>query len=463
MKRQLIFTVAALLVTAVAPRLVAAEEITAILVDENTKTSDDTVLLIADVEVGDDFSYDLLEEIKARLVSSELFKEVSVFAEPWKGGQRITILAKDKHSWIIAPTFYNQPGNRGGGLGFAEANLFGHNKKLLLYAQYATADTFFIGGYIDPSIHGTRFKWQVDTFLRNEEVTEYGVPTGFTDHVVPVRIADLRYLNGGFKLGFNLFRAFSFDVRLRGAHVKWSDATLAEGASCADVVDPADAYAVSHCDDMTRVAPVPGIKGWDVSTEYILQIDRRANWYGIRTGNRYKLTYEQSQPDLGSDFEYWYAGFAGFWGSRGHIFANDNLVIEGSFGYGKDMPAQQEYTSGGVDLRGYRNREFRGDLRGNWSLEYSVPMFTVKSLSFRLLGFYDGGYTKFHDRDVAEDTFRHYLPDHGTNFSPLKNGVGGGIRIYFRSIVVPLLGFDVAYGLEGEETRTYFAVGLTEL
>jgi len=458
-----IAVVAAVVVAALTPRAAVAEEIKAILVDENTKTSDDTVLLIADVEVGDDFNFEMLDEIRVRLVSSELFKEVNVFSEPWKGGQRLTILARDKHSWIIAPTFYNQPGNRGGGVGFAEANLFGKNKKLLLYAQYATADSFFIGGYIDPAIAGSRFKWQVDTFLRKEEVSEYARPAGLTDTVEPVRVSDLRYLNGGMKVGFHLFRAFSFDVRLRGAHVKWSNATLAVGATCADVADPADLVAVGQCDDATGEAPIPGTSGWDVSTEYIRQIDRRANWYGIRTGNRYKLSYEQSQPALGSDFEYWYAGLGGFWGSRGHLLEDDNLIIEGGIKYGQDVPMQHEFTSGGVGLRGYRNREFRGDFKADWSIEYSVPMFTIKSLSFRALGFYDGAYTDFFDKDFEQDDFRHYLPDEGTDFGPLKNGVGGGIRIYFRSIVVPLLGFDVAYGLEGGEMRTYFAVGLTEL
>jgi len=453
----------ALCAVSLAPRVAAAERITAIVVDENTKTSDDTVMLIADVDVGDEFSFDLLQEIKVRLVTSELFKKVDVMSEPFKGGQRITILAHDKHSWIIAPTFYNQPGNRGGGAGFAEANLFGKAKKLLLYAQIATADSFFIGGYVDPSIAGSRFSWQLDTFLRSEEVTEYAIPSSYVDHVSPVRISDMRYLNAGVKVGFSLFRAFSFNIRLRGAHVRWSNATLATGATCADVVHPDDAIAAGQCDDATGRAPEPGADGFDVSTEYIVQLDRRANWYGIRTGSRYKISYETSQSALGSDFDYRYGGVEGFWGSRGHLLGDDNLIIEGKVNIGEDVPMQHEFTNGGVGLRGYRVREFRGDMRAKWSVEYSVPMFTFKSLSFRALGFYDGGYAAYLDRDVAADDFRRYLPDDRTALSPLKNGVGGGVRVYFRSVVVPLLGFDVAYGLESGDTRTYFAVGLTEL
>jgi outer membrane protein assembly factor BamA len=445
-------------------RAARGEVIKEIVVQENTKTEDATVLLIADIEKGDEFSYELLDEIKVRLVSSELFKSVDAFSEPVPGGVRITILAKDKHSWIVAPTFYNQPGNQGGGLGFAEANLFGENKKLLLYGQYATADSFFIGGYIDPSIGGTRFKWQLDTFLRWEDVTEYSRPGGVTDTANPVRTSQLRYLNGGLKLGFRMFRAFTFDARLRGAHVKWSDAVLEPGATCADVVDPEDTSAEAmRCDEATQTAPTPGDSGYDVSSEYIVAIDNRANWFGIQTGNRYKVAFERAEPELGSDFDYWYAGFDGFFGSKGHLFTNDNLILELSVGYGEDMPMQHEYTAGGVGLRGFRNREFRGDFKTGGSVEYSVPLFTFWSLSYRLLGFWDTAYVDYFDREVAQDSFRRYLPDPDEELGGWRNGVGGGVRIYFRSIVVPLLGFDVGYGLPDGVLRTYFAVGLTEL
>ena len=62
----------------------------------------------------------------------------------------VHILAKDKHRWVIAPAFYNQPTNIGGGIGFGENNLFGQNQKLLLYGQIATGDSFFIGAWVDP-------------------------------------------------------------------------------------------------------------------------------------------------------------------------------------------------------------------------------------------------------------------------------------------------------------------------
>jgi len=51
---------------------------------------------------------------------------------------------------VIAPAAYNQPTNKGVGAGFGENNLFGENKKLLLYGQVATGDMVEIA-----SPHGT--------------------------------------------------------------------------------------------------------------------------------------------------------------------------------------------------------------------------------------------------------------------------------------------------------------------
>jgi len=49
------------------------------------------------------------------------------------------------------------------------------------------------------------------------------------------------------------------------------------------------------------------------------------------------------------------------------------------------------------------------------------------------------------------------------NVNRWRNGVGGGLRVYVKSIVLPLLGVDIGYGIEARDYHIYFAVGLTEL
>ncbi len=423
-------------------------KIVAIEVVGNTKTDEETVLVLADVETGDTFTRALADRVRADLVTSGLFKEVAVAAAPPVKpgpGVRLVITARDKHSWVIAPTFYNQPGNRGVGIGFGENNLFGRNKKLLVYGQLATSDSLFIAGYLDPSIAGSRwFYFRGDVFLRREEVTEYTFPDEFLDEPVAERLSTMNYLNAGLLLGVRLGRSLSLDGRLRGALVSFEDAHCAEkfagGVDC---------------------ALAPGADGTDVSWEAQASFDRRSNWYGVVTGNLLRLSYERGAPGLGSDFDYWLAGVRAQHARK--FFSRHNLVWKGGVDVGYHLPFQQEQTSGGTGLRGYRNRHFRGDFKIAGSVEYSLPIFTVGPLALRGLAFTDVAYTTF--LSLADENLqRSYLDGQlDDSFTQLRAGIGGGIRVYVKSIVLPLLGVDVGYAPQTGERRIYFAVGLTEL
>jgi outer membrane protein assembly factor BamA len=134
---------------------VALPRILSVEVTGNKKTRASTVRTIARVETGDVWDPALAERAKIELESCGLFQEVAVTWGPAEGGAHLRLKVRDKHSWIIAPTFYFQPGNIGGGGGFGEANLFGTNKKLLLYGQYASADTLFFGTFLDPRFRGS--------------------------------------------------------------------------------------------------------------------------------------------------------------------------------------------------------------------------------------------------------------------------------------------------------------------
>jgi hypothetical protein len=43
-----------------------------------------------------------------------------------------------------------------------------------------------------------------------------------------------------------------------------------------------------------------------------------------------------------------------------------------------------------------------------------------------------------------------------------RNGVGAGLRVYIKAVVLPLLGLDVAYGIEARAPELYFQLGLTD-
>jgi outer membrane protein assembly factor BamA len=442
-------------------RLATAETIRDIVIEGNTKTTNDTVELIAGISVGDDWAKEMLEQIKRDLVSSGLFRDVEAFWEACsptttpkcdEAGVRVHLTVHDKHSWVIAPAFYNQPTNTGGGIGFGENNLFGENQKLLLYGQIATGDSFFIGAWVIPRLWGSRFYSQIDTFLKTSRVIEYEPAHGYLDNPSAIRQSRLNYLNAGFKLGVDLFWGIKLDARLRGAKVSYGDVK-------AQTTDPAK---ISN-DPLVDInnPPPPGKEGWDISNELSLAIDRRADWYGVRTGYRYQTSFEYSVPALGSEFHYYIYNLSLWRGVQ--VLERHNLIAKANLNVGHHLPFQQEFTMGGTSMRGYLNDQFRGDLRALVNLEYSFPLITVAGLGIRGLGFLDSGYTTFISSTTNDE--RNYLAhsareDNGV-FAPFKNSVGVGTRLYLRQIVIPLLGVDFGYGLEARDFQLYLAIGLT--
>jgi outer membrane protein insertion porin family len=428
-----------------------ADAIKEIVIEENAKTTDETVALIADVEVGDEWTSDMAETIKRNLESSGLFRSVEVFWDPVPGGVRLHMLVRDKHSWVVAPAFYNQPTNVGGGVGFGENNLFGENKKLLIYAQIATGDSFFVGAYVDPSINGTRFHWQGDVFLKSGRIFEYAAPTEWRDDPKPLRESRLNYLNAGAKIGMSLWRKLSLDLRARAAHVGYGKVKLAKGAAIEEVTG----------DPMSTVVPKPGAEGIDISSDISLSLDTRANWRGVTQGDKYSVSLESALPSLGSDFDYQMMTLQ--YQRARRVLDRHNVILKTQFSYGKNLPFQQEFSSGGTSMRGYKNSQFRGNLKVQANLEYSMPVFSISGFSMRALGFWDSAYTTFTNATNNDLSDRYFLPgSEARGLAPFKNSVGGGVRFYLQQIVLPLLGVDVGYGLERGELEVYLAIGLTD-
>ncbi len=418
-----------------------APTVVAIEIHGNRKTTDGTVRLIGGITIGEKLGPGRLEKIRANLVSSELFEEVAIVTAPVAGGVILAITVEEKWSWIVAPTFYIQPTNIAGGVGFLESNLFGLDKKLLVYGELGKIDKFLLGIYLDPSIHGSHYYFRLDTYLRTVRVTEYVGKAGYLDDPQPTRITTEEYLNAGVMFGRNLRRGLGVDLRIRGARVRFSDA---------QTFDPGHPATQAPEDD-----------GWDLSAELRLIRDHRANWYGTTNGSMVSVIIAHSLP--GATYAYSDNVVKVMNGVR--LPFNHNLVTRGFVGVGYHLPFQQEYPTGGEnDLRGYRSSEFRGDLDFELENDYSVPLFRLGSLSFRGLGFWDTTYDTLTHAQTDGNTERHYLPGQvASKLSQWRNGVGLGFRVYFRSVVAPLLGVDVGYGIEGDELHVYFAIGLTDL
>ena len=403
----------------------------------NSKVQPRTVGYLAHVAIGDAIDAGDLARLEQALLSSELFTTVTVALEPAAGdpspGWIVVVTADDKHSWIAAPTAFALPGNLAFGVGYAENDFRGLDQKFLLYGQVGTRSSLLFGTFLDPAYHGSKLTYRTDLYLYRREISEYANPHDDPRSFAIARTTTATYLGGGALIGWNFLWWLNADLRLRGAYVYFRH--------------PRDA-------DDQPLARTPEHDGWDITLQAHLTIDRRHHRYGVTWGSYVQLDLEPSIPGVG--FQYQLAMLRAYHSWR--LFEEHELELRGHVNVGRHIPLHEDFSLGGVsDLRGYDVDQFRGDVRTVFRAEYSVPLFKWRFLAFRALGFYDTGYIGFYHRRSDRD----FLPEQlGAGYT--RNDVGGGLRVYLNNIVLPLLGLDFGYGIEGHSPEIYFEVGLTD-
>jgi len=375
-------------------------------------------------------------KIVRALITSELFEKVDVAFEDAPGGVTLVATLDDKHSWLVAPTFYWLSGKRSIGVGYAENNFFGLNQKLLLYGQLGERDSLFFGTFLDQNVRGSKLTVRVDLYLFRKLVDEYANPPGDTTSRDILRTTQSNYIGGGALLGWNFAWWLIGDLRLRGAYVYFRDPKAPDGTPL----------------------PAPTTDGYDISVQPRITLDARHHHFGVTWGPYVQLVLDQTVPGL-DDYDYSTALLRAYYSWR--LNTSHQLELRTHLNVGRHLPMHEELTLGGViDLRGYAVDQFRGDVRAMFRTEYSLPIAKWKFFAFRAIGFWDSGYIGYQFRDP--DGRRSYLANQHNNADWFRNDVGLGLRIYIKRIVLPLLGLDFAYGIEGRAPEVYFQVGLTD-
>lgn len=398
----------------------------------DSKVTDTTLGYLAHVHIGDPVGPEDLPRLQEALVSSELFESVAVALEDAPGGYQVVATIDDKLSWIIGPTVYFLPSNRAIGVGFAENDFRGHDQKILLYGQLGTKTSIFFATFLDPSVHGTPLQYRADIYLERRQIDEYANADA-RDFTI-ARSTEETFLDAGLLVGWQFKWWLVGDARLRSAYVFFHDA-----------IDP----------NTNTPLTKPQQDGWDTTLQLRMTLDHRIHNFGVTSGPFVQLLAEPSVPGLDT---YGYA-FSQLRAYYSWVFLGEHqleLRVIGQSGY--HMPAHEDLALGGVsDLRGYAGDQFRGDQLGVFRAEYSVPLFKVWKLKFRGLGFYDTGIAAYEFPRADRD----YLPNQlGRTW--LRNDVGLGLRAYVKAVVLPLLGIDLGYGIEGHSPEVYFELGLTD-
>jgi len=401
-----------------------------------TKVTEQTLPYLSHARVGDEITDADIPRLQTALISSELFETAVVTLEDGpNGGVIVVATLDDKLSWIAAPTVYLLPNNTAFGVGFVENDFRGADQKILLYGQLGTQTSILFGTFLDPAYHGSKLTYRADIYLERRRMDEYANTSPLSQDIA--RTTKETFLDAGLLVGWNFRWWLVGDARLRGAYVYFRD-PVAPNMNNAPAVSPEK-------------------DGWDITAQFRLTLDHRFHYFGVTHGPYLQFLAEPSVPGLDS---YGYAV------GQVRAYYSWEFLCEHQFEIrtvqqiGYHLPAHEELGLGGVgDLRGYPSDQFRGDFNSFYRAEYSIPLFKWWFFAFRGLTFYDGGYSTWIARRPSD---RNYLPTQLSDSGVWRDDVGMGFRVYVKAVVLPLLGFDIAYGLESRSPNFVFELGLTD-
>jgi outer membrane protein insertion porin family len=311
-----------------------------------------------------------------------------------------------------------------------------------------TNESGVFAGYLDPNLFGwPALRLSIEGQFKSDRVQEY---EGGAEVEEPLVLRTTRVNLGSVatELAINWFETFRTAAKYRYT-----------------LVHP---LSPRQEDPVAVAAQLPRTTQTDATLRFAAGIDTRQNLGPLLEGLNLEGSYELSRAGLGSDFEYEKLGVLYRHGIR--LFEEQNLVLRAEAQLGVDLPFYTELTTGGGNLRGFLHRQFRGDTKGSLTAEYHFPLFRVSPLAVRGVAFSDTALTYF--RNIPDDgvrlglngeLVRRYLPNQreGLSGGQLTQGVGAGVRLYLSNIVLPLLGVDVAYGVNPGAVRVYVVAGVS--
>lgn len=431
------------------------EPITDVRILGNARTNEDTVRSIAGVKIGDVLEADTLETVRERLNTVGLFADVNVWWETQGEGVRVNIAVKDKFPWAPVPTGSWSANNKSLGLLFVHGNLFGRGKQMVIGARIATLDSGAVLAYRDPALFGSWFYWEMKALWQTQLVPEYDVNALVPRH--PWRETTIN--SYGFEPAFGIawFRRVKTQVSWR------LDKINPRGQS---FYDPNDSSGTKLPDDPEGVTTRGGVAGIGRAA---VSFDWRAREHAVMRGAALGGNIDVSSSTFQSDFNFWRASV--FYEQGIKILRRHNFYYSVGGTLGHNLPIWWDTTAGGSSLRGYLVQQYRGDTQLNGRAEYHFPLFSIGSLDFRALGFYDSAAIWFRDLPELQGSylartngdFRTFNPLYQTKGFDMKrdlhNDVGGGLRFFLRSVAVPLVGFDAGYGLESKHWNFILIIG----
>lgn len=398
----------------------ATELLNRIYVEGNVKTKAKVIEQLSELQPGEELTNKMIASARAALISSGLFEEVRVrkVSTLREGYVDVYISVREKLSWFAVPSFsFSQDTLSGGGV-IGESNLFGYNKKLIIFGDYGTSSRRGVIAYRDPSVLGSPLTLSFDGIVRWDRIIEYENRSEF-------RRSRLMEYGVTVLPGYRWSPRF---VSFMGVYLRNINQEL---------ISEEQGRGRTHYPPLDE-------DGWDIAITMAFVYDDMRNQDGLVQGAKLVFETELSDNRFFSDFDYSAQKLSL---QTGLIFLNDeyNWVSKLNLSLGQSLPYYKEFTLGGGNLRGFIRRQFRGDTRYSTNQDLVFPIHNFKRFLLRGSLFWDSGVIYFKDEKFNEQNWR--------------NGVGGGVRIYLKGVVIPVFSFDVGWGIEERTYSTYLSIG----
>ncbi len=386
-----------------------------IIVFGNEKTERETILKIISVPRRTYVDRRLIRDVDDRLVNSGLFKKVRVRKVDNRDGTAdLRVYVAEKQLWFIFPVFQAWSGRYSGGAIFGEKNLFVPQGSTLALAQYGNESYRGFIAYDQKNLWGSDFTVRLWGLGRSDNVPLYNNAT-FLDQIT------MKDSSVALTPGYQWTNEIHTNVEIKFRRIWYGDSTL---------------------------VPASGTKGNDVSLKAEFLYDSMKRRSAFLKGIKFKAAYQFAETRFGSDYSYHTQMVS--WQQAFRLGKHFNYVYDLSGAIADpSLPFHNDFTLGGNSLRGYQDRQFRGDTQLTAKQDLLFRLFQHSKFSVFGLVFHDLGVLY---RDSVENLGRTHL----------HNGVGAGLRVSLSGIIAPVFGVDFGYGIEDEDYHIILALGLVD-
>jgi len=390
------------------PATAAEPRIVAILIEGAKRTDRETVLRLARVKEGDPWHEGLDTEARQLLLNAGIFYDVTVTAEQGTDGVRLRIALKDKWTLIPIPLISVKDGVTTWGGTVIESNLLGTGANLFAFLSVKQSELSGTLMYMDPHLGGTRFQL-FGAFGHT------GEQQGIWDATAEIG-SYLRQTTGGFlSVGYRFAARSSIAVGLRLTDFSFSDPQEAAQPP-ADARERAISLMLRH-------------EGTD-SEE-----DRRQGLSAL-------LHLETGVSIFGDEIGRTAVGGTVRW--AGTLFGRDTLSLTGHALWTDTVDYETAMPATGF-LRGYETARFRPDRLLGASVEFQLPVATLRMATV--------SFVPFADAALLRDRFRSF------SFADAQADVGLALAVYLRRVALPVLQIYGAYGFGVDKVLPGFSLG----